>query len=368
MSRTPEVAAWADAYRGKRVLVTGHTGFKGAWLSAWLTQLGARVSGLALAPRPGGIFLRGRLEEALHHHQLGDVRSADEVRAALDAAEPDLVIHMAAQALVRHSYVEPAETFATNVMGTVNVLEALRQRGARCACIVVTSDKAYLPAPPPHRHVETDPLGGHDPYSASKGAADIVVNSYRASAFSKAAPVALASVRAGNCIGGGDVCPDRLVVDAVAALRAGKPVPVRNPQAVRPFQHLLDPLHGYLLLGAKLLQPDAAARAPWAEPFNFGPDVAAPVSELVDTLCRAWGDGGAWTASEQAGPHEAHSLALDASKARARLGWSCRLSLEEAAQWIVDWERRADGAPPAEVRRLTDEHLQRFSTRLAGAQ
>jgi CDP-glucose 4,6-dehydratase len=360
-------ASHLDVYRGQRVLVTGHTGFKGAWLTSWLQRLGAQVTGLALAPQPGSLFLRCQLEEGLHHH-LADVRSLEAVRAVVDKAAPDLVFHLAAQALVRRSFADPLETVATNVMGTAHVLEALRLAGAPCACVVVTSDKCYHPAGKAHAHLETDPLGGHDPYSMSKGAAELVVTSWRHSFFEREGKVLVASARAGNCIGGGDVSADRLVVDALRAFDLGQPVEVRNPGHIRPWQHVLDPLHGYLALGSKLLVGPPDARRAYTEGFNFGPlaEEAATVRQVVELLIE-FSRGGRWVdVSGQAHPPENPLLMLDTHKARARLPWVSLLPLRDAVAWTVQWHQAAvRGGSVQAMRELTLAQLQAFTERIA---
>jgi len=356
-------------YRGRRVLVTGHTGFKGAWLVTWLQRLGAQVTGLALAPEPGSLFLRCQLGESagLRHH-LADLRSLEAVQRVVDEAAPEVVFHLGAQALVRRSFAEPLETLATNVMGTAHLLEALRRSGAACACVVVTSDKCYQPAAGAHAHLETDPLGGNDPYSMSKGAAELVVAAWRHSFFARQGQVLLASGRAGNCIGGGDVSPDRLVVDVLRAFAAGAPVELRNPSHVRPWQHVLDPLHGYLALGSRLLRGTLEERRGYAEGFNFGPlaEEAATVRQVVELLIE-FNRGGRWVdISGLPHPPENPLLMLDTHKARARLAWRSVLSLREAVEWTVEWDAAArQGASAPAMRELTFRQLDRFAARIA---
>jgi CDP-glucose 4,6-dehydratase len=333
------------AYAGRRVLVTGHTGFKGAWLCEWLLALGAEVHGLALEPEERSLFNALGLEKRLHHRIL-DVRDATALREHVATLHPEYIFHLAAQPLVRLSYREPVATFDTNVMGTAHLLDALRSSAVRstCSVVVVTSDKCYANDDQPRAFRETDPLGGHDPYSASKAAAEIITASYRDSFFARDNRVALASARAGNVIGGGDWAADRIVPDAMRALEAGRPIPVRNPAFTRPWQHVLEPLGGYLLLGAKLEAARAANAAPalktLASAFNFGPEPAAnrTVRELVEAILHGW--PGQW---EQA-PQEKHLpeaplLSLDITKARETLGWQPRWDFPTTVQETVAWYR-----------------------------
>ena len=338
MSALPDAAFW----RGRRVLLTGHTGFKGAWLAQWLQRLGAQVAGIALAPATEpNLFERAGVAAGLSAHAVADIRDAAACAAAVRAARPEVVLHLAAQALVRPSYADPLATYATNVMGTANVLDALRaQEGVR-AVVVVTTDKVYrnLERPLPYR--EDDALGGHDPYSASKAAAEIVAASYR-DAFLAARGVALATARAGNVIGGGDWSVDRLLPDAVRAWQAGAVLQVRRPQAVRPWQHVLEPLSAYLVLAERLWQTPACAGA-----YNFGPHTheAASVGEVVTLARSAYGRGEVAFGDGRDGPHEAGWLALEVAQARAALGVAPRWPLQEAVRRTMDWYRRfADGA------------------------
>jgi CDP-glucose 4,6-dehydratase len=325
-------------WRGRRVFVTGHTGFKGAWLCAWLEQLGARVFGLALPPdtRPNLCALIGLDARIGHVH--ADLRDADQLDTAMTGFAPEIVLHLAAQSLVRHSYRDPAGTFATNVMGTVNLLEAVRRTPSVRAVIVVTSDKCYENRDGDQPFCEADALGGADPYSASKAAAELVTAAWRRSFFEPSGPVAMASARAGNVIGGGDWAEDRLIPDCIAALAAGRPIEIRNPHATRPWQHVLDPLAGYLVLAERLVTEGAA----FAQPWNFGPapEDIRPVGRIADAIIARWGAGARWIAAQTPGPPEAGRLALDASRARSRLGWVPRLGLDDALSWTVDWYRR----------------------------
>jgi CDP-glucose 4,6-dehydratase len=338
-----------SAFSGRRVLVTGHTGFKGSWLCLALSELGARTSGFALPPptTPSHFELAG-IAGLLHGHVLGDVRELGALAGAIDAADPEVVFHLAAQPLVRASYESPVETFATNVMGTVNLLEAVRLRARPCVVVVVTSDKAYENVGQPWGYRECDALGGHDPYSASKGAAELVVASYRRSFFAPervaAHGVKLATARAGNVIGGGDFARDRIVVDAVRALAEGRRVPVRNPEAIRPWQHVLEPLHGYVQLAARMLASDEPR---WCSAWNLGPlpGDELPVSALVERLCAAWGDG-RWVDAREAGAvHEASVLRLAIDKTIAELGVRPRWRVDEAVARTARWYRRWADAP-----------------------
>lgn len=350
-------------YRGANVLVTGHTGFKGAWLTTWLGELGAEVTGLALAPetKPSMFEL---LEVAKHcRHEVGDIRDLARTEAVVKSAAPDFVFHLAAQALVRRSYASPVDTIATNVMGTTHVLEAIRRAGRPAHVVVVSSDKCYENREWPYAYREEDAMGGHDPYSMSKGATELVVGSYRRSFFDPAKisahGVALASGRAGNVIGGGDWCEDRLVPDIMNALAAGRTIPVRNPGSVRPWQHVLEPLAGYLVLGARLAQ----SKGRYCEPYNFGPalDSCRTVREMVQAFIDAWGEGRWEDKSDPNAPHEAVLLRLSVDKAFAALGVAPRWDTKATVHATVEWYRaHAKGASGAELRTLTLAQIDRY--------
>lgn len=345
---TTAVAAGADLawYRRRRVLVTGHTGFKGSWLTLWLAHLGAEVTGIALPAASPSLFEDAAVTASCRS-VFADVRDPRAFAAAVRSSRPEIVFHLAAQALVRVGHAEPATTFATNVLGVVNLLEALRARASPVAVVVVTSDKCYDLLAGRSPRAETDPLGGEDPYSASKAAAELVVAAYRSSIFPPERlddhRVAVATARAGNAIGGGDWAADRIVPDAIRALSARRPVPVRNPAHVRPWQHVLEPLMGYLVLGTRLSGPDAAR---YCEAWNFGPGPAstATVRELVERIILAWGEGDQTEARSAPGVVEAAALTLSIDKARKRLGWCPRWDLDRACARTVAWYRsRAAG-------------------------
>lgn len=324
-------------WTGKRVLVTGHTGFKGGWLSTWLSHLGAEVWGLSLAPDTKPSLFEGLDLDLGSRHVEGDIRDAETLRRVFAEARPDVVFHVAAQALVTRSYDDPAGTFSTNVLGTVNLLEAARSSALPMATVVVTSDKCYENREWVWPYRETDPVGGHDPYSASKGCAELVVSSYRRSFFGSGekTPMGLASARAGNVIGGGDWAARRIVPDFVRAALNGDRLHLRSPDAVRPWQHVLEPLSGYLCLAERLCQdPDT-----YSEAWNFGPadDEAKPVAWLVERLGAAWGTPVAVSFGRDEQVHESRILRLDCSKARSRLGWRPRLTLERALSWTAEW-------------------------------
>jgi CDP-glucose 4,6-dehydratase len=350
-------------WRGRAVLVTGHTGFKGGWLCWWLKQLGAEVTGLALDP-PGApsLYEGTALAQAIDSRR-GDVRDPAAVAAAFEQRRPEIVFHLAAQALVRRSYREPVETFATNVLGTVNCLEAARACASVRALVVVTSDKCYRERGPGAAHAESDPLGGRDPYAASKACAEIATGAYRESFFTPRARGALvASARAGNVIGGGDWAEDRLVPDLMRAFAGGRAAAIRNPGATRPWQHVLDALHGYLILGERLHAGERDAAAAW----NFGPggESVRAVSWVADGLVRRWGGAAAWTHAREESVAEAEELRLDSARARERLGWRPQLALEEALDWVVEWHK-AD-LPGADARDLTLRQIERFQARCTG--
>jgi len=348
-----------DFWAGRRVLLTGHTGFKGAWLSLWLQALGARVSGLAPGPptRPSLYELAG-LAAGMELERDCDVRDAEALRGALREARPEVVLHLAAQPMVRRSLRDPALTYAVNVLGTVNVLEAVRlEAGDVRAVVVVTSDKCYEnPGDQSRRFVEGDPLGGSDPYSSSKACAELVTASYRRSFFSTEDAPQIASARAGNVIGGGDWGEDRLIGDIVRAVRAGKTVKVRNPDAVRPWQHVLNPLSGYLLLAQELCGSPLAAQA-----WNFGPrdGDARTVGWIVERLEALWGGALRWELDGAENPPEASHLALDSSKAERELGWRAEWDLGEALQRIVQWHEAERGGK--DMRGTSLAQIERFS-------
>lgn len=342
----------AETWRDRRVLVTGHTGFKGSWLALWLRELGAEVTGLALPPSEPSLYSQARIGELVHSIE-GDIRDPKVVEAAVAEARPEVVFHLAAQPLVRLSYEQPVETFATNVQGTVHVLDACRRAADLKAIVCVTSDKCYENREWVWPYRETDPMGGHDPYSASKGAAELVIASYRRSYFQDG-PL-LASVRAGNVIGGGDWAADRLVPDIVRAILAGREVEIRSPGSIRPWQHVLEALGGYLMIAGRLMRGERAIADGW----NFGPadDDSQPVGWIVARMLAAWGQGHA-TTSQGTQPHEANLLRLDCSKARRELGWQATWRLQTTVEQIVDWHRLvADGHDPRQVS-LT--HLARY--------
>jgi len=326
-------------FAGKRVFVTGHTGFKGSWLCMWLHLAGAEVTGYALdPPTDPSLFQLCKVGE-LVNSLAGDVRDGQKLAAAMSAASPDIVIHMAAQPLVRDSYKIPVETYATNVMGTVNLLEAVRNCSTVKAVVNVTTDKCYENREWAWGYRENEPMGGYDPYSSSKGCAELVTAAYRSSFFNPARyashGVAIATARAGNVIGGGDWAAERLIPDCICALLKGHNIMIRNPNAIRPWQHVLEPLSGYLLLAQNLYQHGAPYGAGW----NFGPgdDDARPVEWIVQKMCSAWGSGAAYELDGGVHPHEAHYLKLDCSKARVELGWQPKWNLQTAIDRIIDW-------------------------------
>lgn len=351
-------------WQGRKVFITGHTGFKGGWLTLWLESLGAQVTGYALPPptRPS-LFEQARIGTRVRSI-VGDIRDFAALHQAYGEARPDVVFHLAAQPLVRRSYADPVETFSTNVMGTVHLLEAIRISGRACTVVNVTSDKCYENREWAWGYREHEAMGGHDPYSSSKGCAELVTAAYRRSYFGAERPpqaaVALASARAGNVIGGGDWADDRLIPDCVRHLGARRPIPIRNPGAVRPWQHVLDPLRGYLVLAERLAECGSSAGGAYAQAWNFGPldSEVQPVSSVVEEFIRCWGGGASWKTLTEEGVHEAHVLKLDSSLARMKLGWRPRLALRESVRLAAEWYlRTAEGEDAAVV---TREHISRY--------
>jgi CDP-glucose 4,6-dehydratase len=348
-------AAPLSEFEGRSVFVTGHTGFKGSWLSIWLHQLGATITGYSL-PAPTSVpcnFTAAGVRDLLARHCEADIRNVEALRQALAEANPDVIFHLAAQPLVRESYQSPYQTMEANFMGTCNLLEAVRLRGKPCVVLVITSDKCYENRERFWGYREDDAMGGHDPYSASKGAVELLVSSYRRSFFPADRcgehGVKLASVRAGNVIGGGDWARDRIVPDIVAHLSSNRPVPVRSPHAVRPWQHVLEPLGGYLTLAARML---ASNDPRFCDGWNFGPNQEgnASVSQLVDQFCAAWG-GGSWDdTSDKKQPHEACLLRLSIEKAASYLGWRPVWTLEQTIRHTAHWYREFQRAPHQSMR------------------
>ncbi len=359
-------------FAGKTVWISGHTGFKGAWLTEWLLLLGARVHGFSLpAPTNPSLFEGLRLKQRSGlRHQIGDIRDLHAVRASIAAAQPDYVFHLAAQPLVRESYATPVETYATNVQGTVHVLESLRQLTHPCAAVFVTTDKCYENREWVFGYREEDPLGGYDPYSSSKAAAELVIQAYRRSFFQNS-PVRIASARAGNVIGGGDWAADRIVPDCVRHLSSGRPIPVRNPEATRPWQHVLEPLAGYLWLAAVLSgngivlpHPSLAASA-----FNFGPGPESnrTVAELVSEMLRHW--PGTWI--DQRNPHAVHEaglLQLSTDKARHMLKWEPVWNFSETIAHTIEWYRASQAADAEKLRITTVSQIESYQQRAAEKQ
>ncbi|WP_042296489.1 CDP-glucose 4,6-dehydratase [Paraburkholderia bannensis] len=350
----------SEFWRGRRVFLSGHTGFKGAWLALWLAGMGARVTGYALpAPTSPSLYELAGIERHLERSIVGDINDANRLAGALAAAEPEIVFHLAAQPLVKESYRQPAATFATNVMGTVNLLEAVRATPSVRAALVVTTDKCYLNREWVWGYRETDPLGGHDPYSASKAAAEIVAASYRASFFETGADVALVTARAGNVIGGGDFAPDRLLPDVVRAIEHNATLEIRYPDAVRPWQYVLEPLRGYL----DLAQRAYAREAGIADAWNFGPSetgartVRDVVQRFVD-VCAEQRPAVVQFGATQPHRHEANLLRLDISKARAQLGWHPCLGFDETLALTADWYRAWLAKDDLKV--FTERQLERY--------
>ncbi|MCG3115719.1 MAG: CDP-glucose 4,6-dehydratase [Candidatus Manganitrophus sp. SA1] len=358
----------SDFYRGKRVLVTGHTGFKGSWLTLWLVELGAEVYGYALEPptKPS-LFEEADIARRMTSHSIGDVRDYRLLSRAVREIQPEIVFHLAAQPLVLYSYQEPRETYETNVMGTVNLLEAVRSVGSVRVCQIITSDKCYENREWTYAYRENDPMGGVDPYSNSKGCAELVVGAYRQSFFHRERlmehGVSLASVRAGNVIGGGDWATDRLIPDSIRALEKNESVRVRNPQAIRPWQHVLEPLSGYLWLAVC----QSNSPIPFADAWNLGPsaDGNVTVRQIVEQIIKEWG-GGAWASLQTSMPqkmHEATFLKLDTTKAQNRLGWRPLYTIDEAVSATVQWYRFRGKSNKNNLQKFSVDQIQRYTER-----
>jgi CDP-glucose 4,6-dehydratase len=364
---TAEPVGSKSFWHGKRVFLTGHTGFKGGWLALWLAHLGADVRGYALDPYTDpNLFdvlrLGGKIEDIR-----GDIRDPRALDEALTSFAPEVVFHLAAQPLVRLSYADPIGTYETNVIGTARVLDAIRRTPSVRAVVSVTTDKCYENKEWPWGYRETDPLGGYDPYSSSKACAEIVSAAFRQSYFpvEKLAQhkVAIATARAGNVIGGGDWSLDRLLPDLVRGFLTGQPVPIRRPHSIRPWQQVLEPLHGYITLAERLLTGDPR----YATAFNFGPsdDDARPVQWIADRMAHTWGDGASWFLDLDPSVHEATYLKLDTSRARAELDWTPRLNLTTALDWLVQWYRAHDRGD--DMQALTLDQIKAYEALLSPA-
>jgi CDP-glucose 4,6-dehydratase len=337
--RESTVEDMVNPWQGRRVFLTGHTGFKGGWLALWLASKGAKIRGYALNPATEpNLFTTASVGTVLEDIR-GDIRDSSRLASAIRDFAPEVVLHIAAQPLVRRSYSDPVGTYSTNVMGTVNVLEAVRATPSVRAVVCVTTDKCYENREWVWPYRETDPLGGHDPYSSSKACAEIVSAAYRSSFFPPDKlhdhHVAVATARAGNVIGGGDWSEDRLIPDLIRGFESKQPILIRRPNAIRPWQHVLEPLNGYIMLAEQLL----AGRAEAASSFNFGPrdEDAWPVERIATEVADMWGEGASWVRDAAPTVHEAHFLRLDASKAHAELGWKPRLTTKQALEWTMSW-------------------------------
>ena len=350
----------SDFWHGKRVLLTGHTGFKGSWLSLWLQSMGAQVTGYALAPPTNpSLFDMADVGKGMTS-VIGDIRDLANLQSVFAEHQPEIVIHMAAQPLVRYSYQNPVETYATNVMGTVHLLEAVRNTPGVKAVVNITTDNCYENREWVWGYRENEPMGGFDPYSNSKGCAELVSAAYRSSYFNAnnyaQHGVATATVRAGNVIGGGDWAQDRLIPDILAAFEQGRKVDIRNPHAIRPWQHVMEPLRGYLTLAEQLFEHGPS----FGEGWNFGPndEDAKPVGWIVEQMAALWGADAQWQVDSGEHPHEAHYLKLDISKARSRLDWHPALRLQDALALIIDWSKQHTAG--ANMRQLTLSQLQAY--------
>lgn len=362
--RPPEDDRLGRLYSKRRVLLTGHTGFKGGWTAIWLNRLGAHVHGIALPSDSPSLFEAAAVSGLVEHH-IADITDPQALAEAIGGFEPELIIHMAAQAIVRTSFAAPVDTLATNIMGTAHLLEAARHMPTLRGIVVVTSDKCYRNSEGHWGYREIDPLGGNDLYSASKACAEIVTAAYRHSFFREPDSPAIATVRAGNVFGGGDWAADRIVPDIIRSALAGEPVRIRSPHSVRPWQHVLEPLAGYLEIGARMLSGEAGSDGAW----NFGPDVenVVDVKRLAQLVRHIWGPGGPEFsfARDNADPPEHNLLRLDSTKARLQLGWRSRLPLEESVRMTVDWYRA--WAAGSDMRSFTEQQIESYAAVPVGA-
>ena len=356
-----------NIWQGRKVFLTGHTGFKGGWLALWLAQLGADVRGYALDPSTEpNLFTAARVGSVIEDNR-GDLRDQPSLDRALRDFQPEIVFHLAAQPLVRRSYIDPVGTYSTNVIGTANVLESVRTSTSVRAAVIITTDKCYLNREWHWGYRETDALGGHDPYSSSKACVEILSASYRSSYFPPdrfaTHRVALATARAGNVLGGGDWSEDRLIPDLIRGFISGKPVLIRRPSAIRPWQHVLDPVAGYLALGERLLLGGSA----FADAWNFGPsdDDVWPVGQIASEMARRWGNGAIWITDESETAHEAGYLKLDSSKARSELNWLPQLRLKSTLEWLVDWYQSWQGG--ADMQKFTLSQILKYQTLMQGS-
>lgn len=360
---TPDI--FEGFFRGKRILITGHTGFKGSWLSIWLHELGAEVVGVALDPStPRDNFVLTGIGKKIKADKRGDIRDGERMKELFARYRPEIVFHLAAQPLVRLSYEIPVETYCTNVMGTVNVMEAIRATDSVRVGVMVTTDKCYDNKEQLEGYSESDPFGGYDPYSSSKGACEIAIQSWRRSFFNpdgygRTHRVSLASVRAGNVIGGGDWALDRIIPDCVRALEAKKDIEIRSPRAVRPWEHVLEPLSGYMLLAKKMWNHPTD----YCEGWNFGPDrnAIATVWEIAEALIENFGTGHLVDVSDARAPHEARLLMLNTDKAKSRLGWRPRLDIGQTVALTADWYKSYRGLPPDDVYKLCVEQILNYT-------
>ncbi len=359
---TASIPRYLEVFKGVRTLITGHTGFKGSWLSLWLQSLGAEVFGLALSPESDlSLYSVAGVEDGMHT-TIGDIRDLDQVTDVFGTVRPELVFHLAAQSLVRRSYGDPLSTYATNVMGTLHVLEAARRASGLKGVVVVTSDKCYENRETLWSYRESDPMGGADPYSSSKGCAEIATAAYRDSFFDSDGSALIATARAGNVIGGGDWSEDRLVPDIARAIASNRPAVIRNPSSVRPWQHVLEPLRGYLMLGAGLMDGESDLAQGW----NFGPGAEGTLSvqALGERVVGAWGKGSLEIGSTTNGPHEAALLTLDTTKARTLLGYHPVIDINEGISLTVDWYRH-HAESPGEARAMTERQIAAYVDSLA---